>query len=307
MQVRLDDVVIAVLGGDDRELVLIPELRKLGAKIKTAGIPVLTGVEGVSCFDTIKEAVTGARFIVLPMFGIDEQGLVRAKYARKTLILNREVMTWFPPDATILVGVARPLLKELAVQQGLKLIEMAVIDDVAILNAIPSAEGAVQMAMEAVPITIHGSKCFVLGFGRTGMTLARLLKGIGAKTYVAARKPANLARIMELGYIPLTFTELPVTIHKADIIFNTVPALVLTAELLKLANREVYINDLASAPGGTDFAAAAELGIKAVLAPGLPGIVAPKTAGMILARIIPRIIGEQMALTSSTNPDVNRL
>jgi len=306
MQRRLDDVVIAVLGGDDRELVLIPELRKLGAKIRTAGIPVLTGMEGVSCFDTIKEAVTGARFVVLPMFGIDEEGLIRAKYARKTLIVNREIMTWFPADATVLVGVARPLLKELAAQQGLKLIELAEMDDVTIWNAIPSAEGAIQMAMEAVPITIHGSKTFVLGFGRTGMTLARMLKGIGARTYVAARKPADLARITEMGFVPLTCAELLGAIHEADIIFNTVPAMILTADLLKLANRDVYINDLASAPGGTDFAAAAELGIKAVLAPGLPGIVAPKTAGMILARVIPRIIGEQLALTSSINPDANR-
>lgn len=306
MQMRLDDVVIAVLGGDDRELILIPELRKLGAIIRTAGIPVLTGMEGVTCFDTVKEAVTGARFVVLPMFGIDEQGLIRAKYARKTLILNREVMAMFPPDATIMVGVARPLLKELAAAHGLKLIDMGQRDDVAILNAIPSAEGAIQMAMEAVPITIHGSRCFVLGFGRTGMTLARMLKGIGATTYVAARKPADLARIQEMGFVPLTFAELPAVIHKADIIFNTVPAIILNEDLLKLANPEVYINDLASAPGGTDFAAAAELGIKAVLAPGLPGIVAPKTAGMILARVIPRIIGEQMALTSPTSPGVNR-
>ncbi|TLM98856.1 dipicolinate synthase subunit DpsA [bacterium] len=306
MQVRLDDVVIAVLGGDDRELILIPELCKLGAVIRTAGIPVLTGMEGVSCFDTVKEAVAGARFVILPMFGVDEQGLIKAKYARKTLIVNREVMSLFPPDAIIMVGVARPLLKELAAQQGLKLIEMLKRDDVTILNAIPSAEGAIQMAMEAVPITIHGSNCFVFGFGRTGMTLARMLKGIGARTYVTARKPADLARISEMGLIPLTYTELPAVIHKADIIFNTVPAIILNEDLLKLANPGVYINDLASAPGGTDFAAAAELGIKAVLAPGLPGIVAPKTAGMILARVVPSIIGEQMALTSSTNPEVNR-
>ena len=306
MQKRLDDVVIAVLGGDDRELVLIPELRRLGAKIRTAGISVLTGMEGVSCFDTIKEAVTGARFVVLPMYGIDEEGLIRAKYARKTLVLNRGVMQAFPSEATILVGVVRPLLKELAATRGLGIIELGSMGEVAILNAIPSAEGAIQMAMEALPITIHGSKCFVLGFGRTGMTLARMLKGIGAETYVVARNPAALARIIEMGLIPLTYDELPAVIYRADIIFNTVPAMVLKADLLKLARSEVYINDLASAPGGTDFAAAEELGIKAVLAPGLPGKVAPKTAGMILSRVVPRIIGEQMALTSSTIPDIDR-
>jgi dipicolinate synthase subunit A len=46
--------------------------------------------------------------------------------------------------------------------------------------------------------------------------------------------------------------------------------------------------DLASAPGGTDFNAARELGLKAELAPGLPGIVAPVTAGRIIAELIVR-------------------
>ncbi len=75
-------------------------------------------------------------------------------------------------------------------------------DDVAILNAIPSAEGAIQIAMEQLPITIHGSKSFVLGFGRLGKTLARMLAGIGAITTVAARKSADLARIYETGLSP---------------------------------------------------------------------------------------------------------
>jgi dipicolinate synthase subunit A len=144
--------------------------------------------------------------------------------------------------------------------------------------------------MEATDITIWGSTSFVLGFGRTGITLARMLKGIGAKTYVAARKPSDLVRIEEQGYIPVEFKKLAQEISKADFIFNTAPALVLPREILKLAKKTVYILDLASAPGGVDFDAAKELELTAVLAPGLPGKVAPKTAGEILARKVPELV-----------------
>ncbi|MDI5787499.1 hypothetical protein PO124_00265 [Bacillus licheniformis] len=44
------------------------------------------------------------------------------------------------------------------------------------------------------------------------------------------------------------------------------------------------ILDLATRPGGTDLICRKQ-GIKALLAPGLPGIVAPKTAGQIIANV----------------------
>jgi len=77
---------------------------------------------------------------------------------------------------------------------GIQLIETANLDELAILNSIPSAEGAIQMAMDATKITIHGSASFVLGLGRFGTTLARMLHGIGAQVTGVARKPSDLAR-----------------------------------------------------------------------------------------------------------------
>ena len=52
------------------------------------------------------------------------------------------------------------------------------------------------------------------------------------------------------------------------------------------------IVDLASKPGGTDFRYAEKRGIKALLAPGLPGIVAPKTAGQIVANVLSQLLLE---------------
>ena len=45
-------------------------------------------------------------------------------------------------------------------------------------------------------------------------------------------------------------------------------------------------------PGGTDFDFAEKQGIKALLAPGLPGIVAPKTAGQIIANVLCNLLSE---------------
>lgn len=299
MSSKLAGVTVAVLGGDDRELILVSELLTMGANVKVAGISRLNNNQNVQCFHQVREAVQDAAFVILPMPGIDEKGKIRAKYSDVPLVLDQDTMLSFPPDCMVIVGYARPLLKELVSSRNLKLVEIAEMDEVAIPNSIPSAEGAIQMAMEATDITIHGSKCLVLGFGRCGCTLSRMLAALGAKTSVAARRPRDLARISEMGLQPIIYPDLPEHVGEADIIFNTVPVILLDRKLLELTNPAVYICDLASAPGGVDFAAASELGLRAELAPGLPGKVAPRTAGRILAQVIPEIMTRELTNTSS--------
>jgi dipicolinate synthase subunit A len=85
-------------------------------------------------------------------------------------------------------------------------------------------------------------------------------------------------------------SELAAVMQSTDIVFNTVPALVINREVIKTANPECLIIDLAASPGGTDFEAANQFGIKAILAPGLPGKVAPVSAGKILAEVIPHLV-----------------
>ena len=156
------------------------------------------------------------------------------------------------------------------------------------------------MAMEATTITIHGSESMVLGLGRCGWTLARMLQGIGAHVTGVARKPSDLARAVEMGLDAVHFSDLEDKIGRAEIIFNTVPHLILDAEMLEKVARDAVIVDLASIPGGTDFEYAQMLGIKALLAPGLPGIVAPKTASRILAQIYPQLILRHLTTMNAT-------
>ncbi len=129
------------------------------------------------------------------------------------------------------------------------------------------------MAMENTAITIHNSRCLVLGLGRCGTTLTRVLLALGAKVTVASRSGADLARAIALGAEPLALANLK-TSTNYDLIFNTIPAMVLPRSYLRLLDSNLVIIDIAASPGGTDFAAAEELGDS-----GHPCLVSAGTGG----------------------------
>lgn len=300
MSAGLKGIRLAVIGGDDRELYLIPELQKLGADIVGVGFENASPISGMTLAPSLQDAIGQVDMLLFPMFGTDDRGVVKAKYSALPIVLNKEVLQAIPPRVPLLIGWARPALKSAAEKMGIQLIETITLNEITILNSIPSAEGAIQMAMEATTITIHGSESMVLGLGRTGWTLARMLQGIGAHVTGVARKPSDLARAVEMGLHAVHFSDLEDEIGRAEIIFNTVPHLILDRMMLEKVARDAVIVDLASIPGGTDFEYAQMLGIKALLAPGLPGIVAPKTAGRILAQIYPQLILRHLTTMNAT-------
>jgi len=291
----LSGVKIAVLGGDDRELILISELVKMGATIAVAGFPREKMVQGAFAVNSVETACKDAEVIILPLPGTDAEGRIRAVYAEESLILTEKAIASIAENALVLIGSARQYLKDWAQLYKFNLVETVELDEIAILNSIPTAEGAIQIAMENSKITLHGSKACIIGFGRIAITLARTLKALGANVFVVARKRGQLARAVELGCIKAGYSELPGILNEVDFVFNTVPAMILNKELLKHANPGLIIIDLASQPGGTDFEAANRYGLKAILAPGLPGKVAPISAGQILAEIIPDLIIEELS------------
>ena len=164
------------------------------------------------------------------------------------------------------------------------------LDEVALLNAIPTAEGAISKAMEITDETIHGANVLVLGFGRVAKILADKLKGLNANVFCAARSKKDLAHIKALGYNVADINNMEDCLDKFNIIFNTVPTIILGEKKLKLMRTDSVIIDLASAPGGVDFKKAEELGIKAVLELGIPSKVAPKSAARYLKESIDRVI-----------------
>lgn len=155
-------------------------------------------------------------------------------------------------------------------------------EKITILSTISTAEGAIAKAIEETEISLDDANVLVLGFGRVGKMLANKLHAMNANVYVEARKERDLAWIRALGYNSIPLTKLNENLCKMDIIFNTVPAMILDKEKLILLNRKILIIDLASKPGGVDFETCKKMKFNASLYSGIPGKVAPRTVATYL-------------------------
>ena len=140
--------------------------------------------------------------------------------------------------------------------------------------------------MKETDTIIHGSNILILGFGRIGKVLSKKLQGLSAHITCAARKQEDFAWINAYGYNSININEMGKELEQFDIIFNTVPHLILTKEKLKYLNKKCLLIELASNPGGIDRKEAENYKIKVVEALALPGKVAPTTTAGFMKEII---------------------
>lgn len=287
---------IIILGGDRRELELYRCWKKESHCVKLAGFEL--GPVGPADLAGPAER-RAAAVIITPLSGIKAGGIVSALFAAEPPAVQPYIEE-AGRKVLLLAGSLAPGACAWP-QDKVDLVLTASDQELALLNAVPTAEGAVQKAMELSEITLHGSRVLVLGLGRCGTALARLLQGLGAAVRAVVRRRESAAFAQTIGVPAIFFTALPEVAGEADFIFNTVPAPVLDSRLLEQVNRACLILDLAAAPGGTDFKAAAALGLRAELLPGLPGLTAPRTAGRILARVYRRIILENLVRRGGDN------
>ncbi len=249
--------------------------------------------KNVETSNSIKQVVKGADVIIAPMTGTDTEGDLKKTFGDLRLRLDEDFFNLLNNNVLFLIGIANSKLKEIMEMRDIRYIELARQNDLAILNAIPTAEGAIKIAIKETPFTIHGSKTLILGLGKIGLPLAWRLKVLGSEVYAATRDRTAIARGKDLGFKMVNYENIYQILSEVSLIFNTVPALIVSQEYIKYISRDTVILDLASAPGGIDFPAAEEKGIKAKSCPGLPGKTAPVTAGRILAEVIPDIIREE--------------
>ncbi|WP_404433040.1 dipicolinic acid synthetase subunit A [Sutcliffiella horikoshii] len=286
---------IAVIGGDARQLEVIRKLIELDAKLSLVGFDQLDhGFTGASKEQMNEVDFTTLNAIILPVPGTNLEGQVDTIFSNEKIVLTEEMVKNTPEHCTIYSGITNPYLNQLVASTNRKLVQLFDRDDVAIYNAIPTVEGTIMMVIQHTDITIHNSKVAVLGLGRVGMSVARTFAALGANVRVGARKSEHIARIFEMGVTPFHLNELAENVADVDVCINTIPHLIVTSDVISKMPAHTLIIDLASKPGGTDFRYAEKRGIKALLAPGLPGIVAPKTAGQIVANVLSQLLKEEM-------------
>ncbi len=290
-------LTVALLGGDLRE---IEAARLLAEKfaVRCFGLPAeLPAGLDARCCAVLAEALAGAAAVILPMAGVAENGLLYAPLYGEAP-LRREDLALLPAGTPVLVGVASAYLKNLCAELALPLLEVAENDLVAVPNAVPTAEGALEIIMRETDVTINELSVLLLGFGRVGEALAERLRCLGAAVTVANRGERRRQQAESRGFAVCPWPELTQGLARATVVVNTAPAPVLGKAELAFLPPGALVLDLASGRGGTDFAAAAELGVKALHALSLPGKAAPKSAGRILGQAYPRLLAEFCGLTS---------
>ena len=265
-------------------------LTKEEYKIYTYGLDKYDFTNNIFKCKEIGEISNNCKYVISGIPFSKDGAYVDAPFSNEQINVNE--MFQKLTDKILIAGAVDDNIKQIAKTNKVNIIDLMDIEELTILNVIPTAEGAIQVAMEQTEFTIHNSKCLILGFGRIGKVLAKDLKALGAEVYCVARKERDLAWIKAYGYKNIDLDNLEENLcHKYDIIFNTVPKIILDAKKLELIrNKDALIIELASSPGGIDFKKAEEYNIKVIKAMGLPGKVAPMTAAKYIKETLDKIL-----------------
>jgi len=274
---------IGVIGGDRRQTELARLLAAEGHTVCTYGLEQRNGEPASGL-----EQAANSDVIVLPLPLCKGEGVLNCM---ENPIPTLQLFRRFRPEQRVLAGQIKPQQYREAELCGLTLEDYFLREEVTVANAAITAEAAIQVAMERMEQTLLGMDCLVLGFGRIGKLLSLRLFGLGARVTAVARTAKDLAWIRACGWGALRTADLEGNLAHFDVVFNTVPALVLGETLLRQLPQDCLCIDLASQQG-IDPAAAERLGLSCVWARSLPGRLKPKAAAEILRDTIHNILLE---------------
>lgn len=240
-----------------------PSLLAAAEKLKSKGY----GVVSRPC-----ESVT---HLLLPVPSFDADGTIKGGGDLRALL------EMLPKKLTIVGGYLPDL-------HGHKTIDLLKDPEYLAENAYITAHCAIRLAMMRLPVTMRRCKVLIIGWGRIGKCLTRLLNALEADLTVVARKETDRALAHALGYSAISLEEMPCKLDGFRLIFNTAPATVLDEETVFECNEKCLKIDLASVQGIQD--------INTLWARGLPGKDAPESAGALIAKTTIRLLNRKEAL-----------
>jgi dipicolinate synthase subunit A len=285
--------VVEVLGGDRRMLEHIAGAIADGAVARHHGcVPEAAALnEAVACA-TLAEALAGAHIVSCPIPGVGVDAALYAPHAPAPILLKPDLLRLLAPGAVVFSGPMPEAMEGWAREAGVKALDYSEDDPLSILHAIPTAEGAIKVAVENTPETICGMRTLCIAYGRVGVSVAAAFHAMNARVTVAARNPVQLARAESLGLdIVHRLAEIA---GDYELIVSSPTATLVTRDVLEATRPDALVIDLRSPPGSVDHEAGQALGRKVVWARAQAGT-APRTAGRNEWRVLTRIWGEGAA------------
>ena len=144
-------------------------------------------------------------------------------------------------------------------------------------NAALTAECAIEIMENILGQDVSGHRVLILGWGRIGKCLGKLLQEKGVPVTISARKDTDLALLDALGYHAIPLRDLK---PESEFIINTIPAMVLPN-----VPKHCCAIELASKPGMD--------GDHIISARGLPGKMRPEESGKLIAETFIRLSQNQ--------------
>lgn len=277
-------LTFGIIGGDRRQVYLADLLQRDGFSVRTYGLS-----QWNAPMDSPLSGAAEADVAVLPMPLCREPGILSCAGVQ---IATVDLFPRLQKPRLVTAGRINLAQYREAEAADVDLTDYLLREETAVANAVPTAEGAIQIALEQLPRTLCGCKCLIIGFGRIGKLLANRLDGLGANVTVSARKHEDLVWIRALGWQPLRTDRLRGKLGDFQAVFNTVPAAILDSGLLAELPADCLCVELASTPG-FDLCEAKGRGLNAVQALGLPGKTSPLTAAEAVRDAVYHILEER--------------
>jgi dipicolinate synthase subunit A len=281
---------VAILGGDAREIEVIRGYLEACCRVRTYGVIGGTPYDQLAV-GSARNAVDGAQILVTPMPGPGPDDTLYAPHAPAPIAVTRELLAAAQPGAFYFGCWATATMHAAGEPLGIRFRHLVDDDELMVLHAISTAEGAIALTIQRTAHTIHNADALVIGYGRIGSLLARDLRGLGARVTIAARRRAVAVRAFADGYAVCQCTPevLAAVIGRVDLTYTTAQEWLLTHAVLSQARPGALVMDLASPPGGMDHDAAHALGLNVVWARAQAGS-APRHAGHAQFRVMARIL-----------------
>lgn len=277
---------IAVFGGDKRMLFAARTFADEGHEMYVAGFDRLMSLCEI-CICEYTQAAERCDIAVLPVRPTVD-GALNAPFSEQKIEI-KDLMKQIG-NKPVFTGFAHQVLPSAL---G-KVFDYSSEERFTLQNAVLTAEGAIGILIRDYEGSICGADILVTGYGRIGKVLSAYLKSMGAHVTVAARKAADREMIEKSGCSAVDYPA--IDFGKYRVIINTVPALVMDRYAVDRMRDDVFIIELASAPGGFDTDRIEQRDLSFIRAQGLPGKTAPLAAGRIIKDTIMNILTREDSL-----------
>ncbi len=270
----------AVIGGDRRSFYAAQKLKEYGFETK------IFGLKNEEIYRPSEEIKADAVLLPVPL---SRDGIRLVAPESKEVIFISDVLQSVAENIPIFAGGTFGAEDKIITDYAKR-------EDFARMNAVPTAEGALMLALQDGKSTVFGMPVAVLGFGKVAFAVAKLFSAAGAQVTVFARKEQARREAHILGYTAKPLSALTEYAHEYRLLINTVPAKIFERDTLMRIRKDALLMELASAPFGVDFEEAEALGVRTLLASGLPGKYFPETAGYAVAETVLNILREKEIL-----------